>query len=156
MCRLSGERSFQQRVYLAAKGIRETLHQQGKRPVGRGEQRHVEKALRLEWPEDKAVLVAAQMCRTGTPPLALVETQTFADRQASLQHLSGALRGWRLLAKGLRLIAEIRKAGVPRYTGASAIAVEGKRQAETITFTSGGRSHRLECATVLLPSLGVT
>ncbi len=95
------------------------------------------------------------MCRAGTPPLALEETQTFADRQASLQHLSGALRGWRLLAKGLGLIAEIRKAGVPRYTGASAIAVEGMTLAETISFAFGGRSHRLECATALLPSLGV-
>ncbi|AMN54868.1 hypothetical protein ACP90_23515 [Labrenzia sp. CP4] len=85
-----------------------------------------------------------------------METQTFADRQAALRHLTGALRGWLLLAKGLGLFAEIRKAGVPRYTGASAIAVEGKTQAETITFTSGGRSHRLECATVLLPSLCVT
>ncbi|MEW4457009.1 hypothetical protein AB1K42_02870 [Roseibium algicola] len=96
------------------------------------------------------------MRRAGTPPLALLETQTFADRQASLRHLSGALRGGRLFAMGLGLLAEIRKAGVLRYTGASAIAVEGKTQAETISFTFGGRSHRLECATVLLPSLGVT
>jgi len=95
-------------------------------------------------------LVAAQMYRAGTPPLALVETQTFADRRAALRHLSGALRSWRLLAKGLGLLAEIRKAGVPRYTGASAIAIEGKAQAETISFTSGGKRHRLECATVLL------
>ncbi|QFT13889.1 hypothetical protein FIV03_01295 [Labrenzia sp. THAF187b] len=28
--------------------------------------------------------------------------------------------------------------------------------AETISFAFGGRSHRLECATALLPSLGVT
>jgi hypothetical protein len=76
------------------------------------------------------------MCRAGTSPLALVETQTFADRQASLQHLSGALRGWRLLAKGWGLIAEIRKAGVPRYTGASAIAVEGMTH-------DAGRNHKL-------------
>lgn len=88
--------------------------------------------------------------------LAQVETLTFADSQASLRHLTGALRGWRLLAKGLGLLAETRKAGVPRYTGASAIAVGGKTQAETIRLTFGGRSHRLESATVLLPSLGVT
>ncbi|UFI05194.1 hypothetical protein [Roseibium aggregatum] len=85
-----------------------------------------------------------------------METQTFANRQAALRRLTGALRGGRLLAKRLGLLAEIRKAGIPRYTGASAIAVEGRTQAETKSFTFGGRSHRLECATVLLPSLGVT
>ncbi|GAB2185756.1 FAD/NAD(P)-dependent oxidoreductase [Roseibium sp. LAB1] len=95
-------------------------------------------------------LVAAQMCRAGTPPLALVETQTSSDRKAALRYLPGALRGWRLLAKGLGLLAEIRKAGVARYTGASEITIEGKTQAEAINFVSNGKHHRLDCATVLL------
>jgi NADPH-dependent 2,4-dienoyl-CoA reductase/sulfur reductase-like enzyme len=95
-------------------------------------------------------LVAAQMCRAGTPPLALVETQTFADRQAALRYLPGALRGWRLLAKGMGLLAEIRKAGVDRYTGASDIAIEGKTQAQAVSFLHKGRRHSLDCATVLL------
>ncbi|MHA7777934.1 FAD/NAD(P)-dependent oxidoreductase [Roseibium sp. M-1] len=95
-------------------------------------------------------LVAAQMCRAGSPPLALIETQTAADRMAALRHLPGALRGWRLLAKGVGLLAEVRKAGVARYTGASQIAIEGSAKAETISFISKGKCHRLDCATVLL------
>lgn len=95
-------------------------------------------------------LVAAQMCRAGTPPLALVETQTAADRLAALRHIGGALRGWRALAKGLGLLAELRRAGVRRYTGASELAVEGGAQAQALRFTAGGRAHRIACSTVLL------
>ncbi|WP_264214250.1 NAD(P)/FAD-dependent oxidoreductase [Leisingera thetidis] len=95
-------------------------------------------------------LIAAQMVRAGTPPLALVETQTRADMIRAGRHLGGALRGWRYLAKGLKLMAEIRRAGVPRYTGATAIAVEGEDRAEAVAFESGGRGHRIACGTVLL------
>ncbi|MBY6136901.1 NAD(P)/FAD-dependent oxidoreductase [Nocardioides marinus] len=95
-------------------------------------------------------LIAAQMVRAGTPPLALVETQTRASLRAAGRHLPGALRGWRYLAKGLKLLAEIRRAGVPRHTGATAIAVEGGTAAEALTFRCKGRTHRIPCGTVLL------
>jgi len=95
-------------------------------------------------------LVAAQMCRAGTPPLALVETQSWSDRKASLQLLPGAIKGWRLLTKGLGLLAELRRAGVPRYTGATGIVLEGTGKAEAISFQAGGKRHRIDCDTVLL------
>lgn len=95
-------------------------------------------------------LIAAQMVRAGIPPLALVETQTFTDLATSMRHLAGALKGWRYLAKGIGLLAEIRQAGVKRYTGASAIAIKGNGRAETIRFASKGRDVELQCSTVLL------
>ncbi|MFY0312545.1 NAD(P)/FAD-dependent oxidoreductase [Leisingera sp. D0M16] len=95
-------------------------------------------------------LIAAQMVRAGTPPLALVETQTAASPLAAGRHLPGALRGWRYLAKGLKMLAEIKSAGVPRYTGATRLAVAGSTQAEAVTFRSKGRDHRIACDTVLL------
>lgn len=95
-------------------------------------------------------LIAAQMIRAGTPPAALIETQTRADSMAGARHLGRALRGWRYLAKGLRLLAEITRARVPRYTGASDIAVEGTGKAEAVTFTYKTRFHRIPCGTVLL------
>src|SRR6056297_2163551 len=95
-------------------------------------------------------LIAAQMVRAGTPPLALVETQTWRDLIHAARHLGGALRGWRYLAKGLGLLSEIIRARVPRYTGATEIAVEGTDRAEAVTFRSGGRSHRIACDTALL------
>lgn len=95
-------------------------------------------------------LVAAQMCRAGTKPLALVETQTVSDLAAASVHLDDALKGWRYLSKGLKLIAEIRRAGVPRYKGATAIAIEGDDRARAVTFVSKRRQHRVSCDTVLL------
>lgn len=95
-------------------------------------------------------LIAAQMLRAGTPPLALVETQTRADLRRATRHLGGALRGWSYLAKGLKLMAEIARARVPRYTGATQIAIEGDGRAEAVSFRSKGRNLRLECETVLL------
>jgi NADPH-dependent 2,4-dienoyl-CoA reductase/sulfur reductase-like enzyme len=95
-------------------------------------------------------LLAAQMVRAGTPPKALVETQSRTDMMAAMPHLAGALRGWRYLAKGLGLLGELRKAGVPRHTGAIAIAIEGKTSATAIRFEAGGRQHRIDCETVLL------
>ncbi|KZM50866.1 NAD(P)/FAD-dependent oxidoreductase [Labrenzia sp. OB1] len=96
-------------------------------------------------------LVATQMCRAGTPPLALVETQSAANILAAvLRHGTGAVQGWRQLAKGLGLLSELRSSGVKRFTGASAIALEGTDHVEAIRFTSGGRQRRLVCSTVLL------
>ncbi|WP_435661327.1 NAD(P)/FAD-dependent oxidoreductase [Leisingera caerulea] len=95
-------------------------------------------------------LIAAQMVRAGTPPLALIETQTAASPLAAARHLPGALRGWRYLAKGLKMLAEIKRAGVPRYTGATDIAVAGSTRADAVTFRSKGQEHRISCDTALL------
>ncbi|MGI3187407.1 FAD-dependent oxidoreductase [Nioella aestuarii] len=95
-------------------------------------------------------LVAAQMVRAGMPPLALVETQTRADLLRATRHLPGALRGWRGLVKGLGLLAELRRAGVRRFTGAGGLTVEGSQKAEALHFRSGGKMHRIACDTVLL------
>lgn len=95
-------------------------------------------------------LLAAQMVRAGTPPKALVATQSLKDMITAMPHLAGALRGWRYLAKGLGLLGELRNAGVPRHTGASALAVDGETCATAIRFEAGGRQHRIDCETVLL------
>lgn len=95
-------------------------------------------------------LVATQMVRAGVPPLALVETQTKSDLVKSLRHFGGAMRGWPYLLKGLRMLWELRRAGVPRHVGASHIAVEGDRSASGVTFSLGDTKHRIDCDTVLL------
>lgn len=95
-------------------------------------------------------LIAAQMVRARTPPLAVVETQTRSDLGAAARHLGGALRGWRYLTKGAKMLAEITRARVPRYTGASAIALEGTDHVVAIRFQSAGHTHRLACDNVLL------
>ena len=95
-------------------------------------------------------LIAAQMVRAGTPPLALIETQTMRDFITAQAHLFGALRGWRYLLKGAKLLAEIRKADVPRYRGVTDLRIDGEGQAEAVAFSAKGRRHRIACDTVML------
>lgn len=95
-------------------------------------------------------LIAVQMLRAGQPPLALVETQTGRNRRAALRHLGGALRGWPYMAKGLWMLAELKRGGVPRYIGAQDIRIEGDTRAEVLCFSHRGRIRRLACETVFL------
>lgn len=95
-------------------------------------------------------LVAAQLARAGVPPLALVETQQPGDRLAAARHLPAALVGARTLAKGAALLAEVRRAGIPRFTGATGLRIEGAARAEAVLFRCGGVERRIACRTVLL------
>lgn len=95
-------------------------------------------------------LLAAQMVRAGTPPLALVETQSFGDTVRAMPQLVAGLRGWRTLLKGLGLLAELRRAGIRRVTAARDLAVEGQDRATALRFNSGGRTQRIACDTILL------
>lgn len=95
-------------------------------------------------------LIAAQMVRAGTPPLALVETQTPRDFGRALRHLPGALRGMSYLLKGLGFLQEIKAARVPRYTASTDLAVQGEGYASGLQFTAGGRRVEIACDTVLL------
>ena len=95
-------------------------------------------------------LIAAQMLRAGTPPMALIETQTRGDFLRSLRYLPSALIGWRYLWKGAQMLAALRKAGVRRYKDATRLEVLGKDRAQAIRFFQAGQYHRIACDTVLL------
>ena len=95
-------------------------------------------------------LIAAQMVRAGTPPAAMIETQVRSDTIRALRHVGGAIRGWPYMAKGLKMLAEIKRAKVPRYTGATEIAIEGDGKAEAVTFTHKGRRQRIVSEAVFL------
>lgn len=95
-------------------------------------------------------LLAAQMIAAGSPPKALVETQTKRDLWSARPHIFGALQGWRYLAKGAALLARIRAAGVKRYCGAQDIALLGEGQLKTVQFAARGKTHRIQTNLALL------
>lgn len=96
-------------------------------------------------------LVAVQLVRAGRPPRAIVDTAAgAAGLLAAAPRLPAALAGWRTLAKGLGLLATLRRAGVPHHRGARDLAIEGAGRAEVLRFVAGGRSHAIAAATVLL------
>ncbi len=95
-------------------------------------------------------LLAAQMVAAGSRPAALMETQSFGDMWSARAHLGGALRGWRYLLKGAGLLAQIKRAGVKRYTGACDIALQGQDRVTAVRFVCGGKTHQIETDLALL------
>ncbi|PWV98096.1 NADPH-dependent 2,4-dienoyl-CoA reductase/sulfur reductase-like enzyme [Hoeflea marina] len=95
-------------------------------------------------------LVATQMIAAGARPAAIVENLPRGRIVAGLRHLPGALRAREYLFKGLAMIARVKAAGVPVYANATGLAIEGSTQAEAITFSSGGRQHRIETDAIAL------
>lgn len=95
-------------------------------------------------------LLGWQYLRAGVKIRAIVDTTDRADHRRALAHVGGALRGWRMMAKGLKLMLALRRAGVSFHTSATDLAIEGKTKARALRFNVGGCSHRLEADTVLL------
>lgn len=95
-------------------------------------------------------LLGWQYLRAGVKIRAIVDTTDRADHRRALAHAAGALRGWRVLAKGVKLMTALRRAGVPFHTGATGLAIEGTEKAEAVRFSAGGRVHRIDADLVLL------
>lgn len=96
------------------------------------------------------LLVAGQLLDAGARVAAVVETAPAANRRAALRHLPAALRSPGLLLKGLAMLNRLRRAGVPWFRHASDLAVQGTQRAEALSFSAGGRGHRVDADTVLL------
>lgn len=94
-------------------------------------------------------LLAQQVLAAGGRIAALLETTARRSEWAALARLPGPA-GWGLLAKGLKLQAELRAAGISWYRRVTDLAIEGESHAEAIRFTSAGRQHRIETALVAL------
>lgn len=96
------------------------------------------------------LLVACQLIDTGADVAALVETAPASRRREALRHVAGALMAPRLLAKGLGLVARLRRAGVPWFQAATEVRIEGAARAEAVSFACAGRPHRIPAQAVLL------
>lgn len=107
-------------------------------------------------------LVAAQMIAAGLPPKAIVETQTLAMAMNGMRHFHKAAFAAKTLLKGLGLLRKIRKAGVQRYTSASAFHAATSESGDiTFSFCSKGIDHKIDCALLLthqgiVPSTHIT
>ena len=96
------------------------------------------------------LLVACQLLEAGAQVAALVETSPAGNRAAALKHLPAALAYPAPLLKGLRMMRRLRTAGVPWFSGASDVAVEGGERAGALRFRAAGREHRIAASVVLL------
>ncbi len=106
-------------------------------------------------------LIVAQYLRLGVKVKALVDTTPKQNYLAAASLLPGALSHIDVLTKGIGLLNEIRRAGVPVYKYAEDLNVLGEQQAEGLRFTSKGVVHSLEAEHVFLhqgviPNLNMT
>ena len=95
-------------------------------------------------------LLGWQYLRAGVPIKALVDTTHRDDYWRARRHLVAALRAWPYLRKGLQLMRSLKQARIPHYTGAEALAVEGREAAQALTFAVAGKRERIEARCVLL------
>jgi NADPH-dependent 2,4-dienoyl-CoA reductase/sulfur reductase-like enzyme len=95
-------------------------------------------------------LLAVQYLQAGVPLKAVVHTTQRADYLRAMPHLAEALRGWRDLRKGMRMLKQLRRHNVPVYAGVESIAVKGEHRAEALCFTHHGVERRIETSLVLL------
>lgn len=95
-------------------------------------------------------LIAAQMVAAGVAPRAVVETTPLGRSLAALRHPGAVLRGGNYLLKGMLLLAKVRLAGVPVFSHARDLVIEGRDAVSAIRFNCHGKSRRIETDSVAL------
>lgn len=97
-------------------------------------------------------LYARQCLQAGASQVMILDTASRADRLAALRRLPGALtgQGWRYLAKGIGMLASIRKFGAEIHTGVHDIAIEGEEKAIGISFSTAAGRLRRACSLVAM------
>ncbi|WP_041769253.1 NAD(P)/FAD-dependent oxidoreductase [Pseudovibrio sp. FO-BEG1] len=106
-------------------------------------------------------LIVAQYLRLGVTVNAVVDTTPAGGVGRALQHLGGALSKPAYLIKGLKLLNEIRKAGVPVFRHASDLSVLGESKAVGLQFKQDDRTHSVNADHIFLhqgviPNLNMT
>lgn len=99
-------------------------------------------------------LVATQLILAGSPPKALIETQTKRDLLRAIRHFVPALRSWRQLVKGVQMLGVLRRAGVQRFTGSTNIEIDGGETVSGVRFRAHGSDQEINTKVALL-HLGV-
>lgn len=99
-------------------------------------------------------LAAAQYLRAGFPPRAVLDATPRSNCAAALRLLPRALRNAPLLALGLGLMKELRRAGVPVIRDVRSLAILGASSAEAVRYERSGRRHEAQATHVFL-HLGV-
>ncbi|MCB1388532.1 MAG: FAD-dependent oxidoreductase [Rhodobacteraceae bacterium] len=101
------------------------------------------------------LLVARQLLDAGAPPAALVETTPAPGLSATLATLPAARHAPGLVAQGMAMMLALRRAGVPWYRHARAVAIEGRDRAEGLRFRDAQDIPRLLPADLVLLHDGV-
>jgi NADPH-dependent 2,4-dienoyl-CoA reductase/sulfur reductase-like enzyme len=95
-------------------------------------------------------LLALQLARASVPIAAVLLTAPEIGMADAVRLLPAAMRAGRTLLKGLAWRGELRSMGVRIVHGVSQPMVEGREQAEGVSYTKAGERHRVAAGLVLL------
>lgn len=106
-------------------------------------------------------LIIAQYLRFGVKVKALIDTTPEDAKKRALAYISGGLSQLSILKKGLGLLQEIKKSGIPIYKHAKDLNIIGQDGLEAVAFTSNGQKHKVTTEHVFLhqgviPNLNLT
>jgi len=113
-----------------------------------------EKAVVLAGSGPLLLLLAAQYLRAGVQITALLDMTPRSNALRALPHLPAALAAFGILAKGLALQREVRRAGVRVVRGVTSLRALGQARLEAVAYEAGGREQRLD-SELLLVHFGV-
>jgi thioredoxin reductase/bacterioferritin-associated ferredoxin len=82
---------------------------------------------------------AAEVVAAGGRVAGILDTASHANLSTWLSHATGALRGWRYLAKGMGYLARLRLAGIRHVKGVEAVEAVGDSQLEGVRWRVGGQ-----------------
>jgi hypothetical protein len=84
------------------------------------------------------LLLASQYLKAGVGIQAIIDTTPRSNRPRAVRHLIRALESASYLAKGMGLIASIRRSRVPVYKEVTALNAHGDEVLEAVRFNSRG------------------
>ncbi len=95
-------------------------------------------------------LLAWQFLRVGVTISALVDTTTPSDYLRAARYGTGALRGWRDLLKGVKLLGALPRHGVRVFSGAEKLSIDGDAKVQGLSFVYRGKPVHLPTSLLLL------
>lgn len=96
------------------------------------------------------LLYATQLIDAGVRPSGLLLTTPRGALTRAVRHAGGALRGWPYLKKGLAMIAQLKRSGVPVISGVEDVRATGTEQLEGVQYRRAAETHTVEAATLLV------
>ncbi|WP_250537311.1 NAD(P)/FAD-dependent oxidoreductase [Caballeronia sp. AZ10_KS36] len=96
-------------------------------------------------------LFASQLIAAGRSVRAILDTTPAGAFRRALPHALPALRAADYLAKGLRMMRTVAKAGIAVHRGVSDVSIEGETEAQRVQFRDArGARHAIDTSLVLL------
>lgn len=93
-------------------------------------------------------LLSAQYIRAGIPIKAIIDTTPRQNYIRAICHIYDALRGYKLLFKGLGLLQQVRQAKIPIIRNAKNIYVTGNQIADGVAYTKNGKDYHIKTDTI--------